>query len=134
MSQILLVDDDAGVLKLYGLILEREGFEVLKAESAAEALDILDAAIPDLFILDIMMPEMDGFELCAHLRARPQNANVPVMFLSARRDAESVERGFDVGADTFLFKPVLPRDLVAKTHSLLSPELSIPVSPPEIRG
>jgi DNA-binding response OmpR family regulator len=126
-KQVLLVDDDVGVLKLYGMILAREGIEVLKADSASSALTMLKEKTPDLLILDIMMPGVDGIELCKQVRASTQTADIPVIFLSAKRDPESIQMGFEAGANAYLFKPILPRDLVAKTSSMLRKEVLNPI-------
>ena len=119
MKRILVVDDEIGALTLIGIMLERGGFEVLKAKNANAALEVLDQDIPDLIILDVMMPGMDGIELCRTLRATPSTENIPVLILSARGDAESVMRGMDAGATDYLPKPILHHDLVAKVHKML---------------
>ena len=119
MKQILIVDDEIGARTLIGIMLDRGGFEVLKAGDASEALSMLDEATPDLVILDVMMPGMDGIELCKTLRERGSTANLPILILSARGDSESVMRGMDAGATDYLPKPILHHDLVAKVRRLL---------------
>lgn len=119
-KNVLVVDDEIGALTLIGIMLERGGFNVLKAKDAKAALATLDQTIPDLIILDVMMPGMDGIELCGVIRDREETREVPVLILSARGDAESVMRGMEAGANDYLPKPILHHDLVAKVRSILS--------------
>ena len=119
MARIMVVDDEVGALTLIGIMLERGGFEVIKAEDAYSALNTLETVTPDLLILDVMMPGMDGIELCGHLRSREDTENVPIVILSARGDPESVAAGIDAGANDYLQKPILHHDLLAKVRDLL---------------
>jgi DNA-binding response OmpR family regulator len=118
---ILVVDDEVGALTLIGIMLERGGFSVLKAKNAADALAVLDQNLPDLIILDVMMPGgIDGIELCAMIRQRPATGTLPVLILSARNDAESIMRGMEAGANDYLPKPILHHDLVSKVRTMLT--------------
>jgi DNA-binding response OmpR family regulator len=119
-KNILVVDDEIGALTLIGIMLERGGFSVLKAKDATSALAVLDQNTPDMIILDVMMPGMDGIELCQVIRQRDDTGDTPVLILSARGDAESVMRGMNAGANDYLPKPILHHDLVAKVRSMLS--------------
>ncbi len=119
MKRILVVDDEIGALTLIGIMLERGGFGVLKAKDANAALAVLEKETPDLIILDVMMPGMDGIELCRVIRGRAETGVTPVLILSARGDAESVMRGMDAGANDYLPKPILHHDLVAKVRKML---------------
>lgn len=119
MKRILVVDDEIGALTLIGIMLERGGFEVLKAKDADQALSVLDLHTPDLIILDVMMPGMDGIELCRVMRERKDTATLPILILSARGDAKSVMNGMDAGATDYLPKPILHHDLVAKVRRML---------------
>lgn len=118
-KHILVVDDEIGALTLIGIMLERGGFSVLKAKDATSALAVLEQNTPDMIILDVMMPGMDGIELCGVIRERAETSSTPVLILSARGDAESVMRGMDAGANDFLPKPILHHDLVAKVRAML---------------
>ncbi len=120
MKRILVVDDEIGALTLIGIMLDRGGFEVLKARDANQALTILDKETPDLMILDVMMPGIDGIELCQMIRRRRETVETPILILSARGDAESVMRGMDAGASDYLPKPILHHDLVAKVRHMLN--------------
>lgn len=117
--QILVVDDEVGALTLIGIMLERGGFEVQKARDAQIALTMLGEYTPDLIILDVMMPGMDGIELCGVIRQRESLRKTPVLILSARGDAESIIRGIEAGANDYLPKPILHHDLVSKVRSML---------------
>lgn len=118
-KRILVVDDEVGALTLIGIMLERGGFSVLKAKDANDALAVLDQNLPDLIILDVMMPGMDGIELCSVIRNRADTHATPVLILSARNDAENVMKGMEAGADDYLPKPILHHDLVAKVRHML---------------
>jgi DNA-binding response OmpR family regulator len=120
MKRILVVDDEIGALTLIGIMLDRGGFEVLKARDATQALAMLEKDTPDLIILDVMMPDIDGIELCRMLRDRAETSATPILILSARGDAESVMRGMDAGATDYLPKPILHHDLVAKVRTMLN--------------
>jgi DNA-binding response OmpR family regulator len=119
-KNVLVVDDEIGALTLIGIMLERGGFNVLKAKDADAALAILDQNTPDLIILDVMMPGTDGIELCGIIREREDTSSIPVLILSARGDADSVMRGMEAGANDYLPKPILHHDLVSKVRSILT--------------
>lgn len=119
MTQVLVVDDEVGALTLIGIMLERGGFDVVKAEDAYAALNLLEGATPDLIILDVMMPGMNGIELCQKIRERDKTQDTPVIILSARGDPTSVEAGHAAGANDYLQKPILHHDLLTKVRSIL---------------
>lgn len=121
---ILVVDDEIGALTLIGIMLERGGFDVLKARDAKSALDVLEDTVPDLIILDVMMPGMNGIDLCQVIRQREETAKTPVLILSARGDAESIIRGIDAGANDYLPKPILHHDLVSKVRAMLEQSIA----------
>jgi len=103
------------------MMLERDGFKALKAKDASEALTMLEQGErPDLIILDVMMPGMDGVDLCRTIRNRPATTEIPILILSARSDVEAVMRGMDAGATDYLPKPILNHDLTAKVRTMLS--------------
>ena len=121
MRRILVVDDEMGARTLLSIMLERDGFKALKAKDASEALTMLEQGErPDLIILDVMMPGMDGVDLCRTIRNRPATTEIPILILSARSDVEAVMRGMDAGATDYLPKPILNHDLTAKVRTMLS--------------
>lgn len=119
MKRILVVDDEVGALTLIGIMLDRGGFDVIKAQNANQALLILEKETPDLLILDIMMPGMNGIELCRAIREMERFADTPILILSTRSDADSIIQGMDAGATSYLPKPILHHDLVTKVRAML---------------
>ena len=114
---ILIVDDEAELLEMVRAIFTRAGYgRVLTAGSGAEALAVCTAGQPDIVILDVMMPGMDGFEVLRQLR---QSSSVPVLMLTARGEAEDKFTGFECGADDYLAKPFLPRELLFRVQAIL---------------
>ncbi len=116
---ILVVDDDLDTLTLIGLTLQRRGFTVMKAQSGSEALEKLRADLPDLMIVDVMMPHMDGYEVCRTVKGDPRTAHLPVVMLTAKAQTASQLEGFRAGAIDYITKPVHPQDLVARIASVL---------------
>ena len=112
-KRVLVVDDDRVIQQLLEVNLELEGYEVVAtASDGREALDKIAELEPDLVILDIMMPKMDGLEVCRHLKADPKLAKIPVVLLSARAQDLDVREGLDIGADAYLTKPFDPVELL----------------------
>lgn len=117
--KILLVDDDADILEIVGFNLEAENYQVFTAKNGKEALTIAKKEIPNLVILDVMMPEMDGIETCESMRKLPGLNSTIITFLTARGEDYSQVAGFDVGADDYITKPIKPKLLVSKVKALL---------------
>jgi len=117
--KILLVDDDADIIEIVGFNLEAEGYRILKAHNGKEALKVAKKELPNLIILDVMMPEMDGIETCENLRKMPEMEKTVITFLTARGEDYSQVAGFDVGADDYITKPIKPKLLVSKVKALL---------------
>jgi two-component system alkaline phosphatase synthesis response regulator PhoP len=118
-AKILLVDDEPDILEIVGYNLRNEGYQVYTAENGEEALKKAKKKKPDLIILDVMMPVMDGIEACEKMRKLPELDGTVITFLTARGEDYSMIAGFDVGADDYITKPVKPRVLVSKVKSLL---------------
>jgi DNA-binding response OmpR family regulator len=116
---IMVVDDEMGILTLLEIIFRRHGMIVSKARDAHEALELLKSQTPDLFVLDLMMPDIDGIELCRQIRARPETMQTPVIILSARHDAQSIERGLEAGANVYIPKTMLHGELMRQVYALL---------------
>lgn len=124
--QILVVDDDADALVLMAMILQRRGFEVLKAQGGPQALGLLAHNLPDLVILDVMMPHMDGYEVCRQIRADPRTAHLPVVMLTARAQPANQMEGLRAGANDYIAKPVHPDELLERINAVLEQSVSAP--------
>jgi len=119
MSKILIVDDEPDIREIIAYNLQKEGYEVETAEDGITGLKKVNEFKPDLVILDLMMPGMDGVEVCHNIRNGSKNNNIIVCFLSARNEDYSQVAGLESGADDYLSKPISPRVLVSKVKSLL---------------
>ncbi|MCK0179642.1 response regulator transcription factor [Flavobacteriaceae bacterium S0862] len=117
--KILLVDDEPDILEIVGYNLSSEGYKVIKAENGLEAVKKAKKEKPQLIILDVMMPEMDGIEACGQIRLIPELKDVIITFLTARGEDYSQLAGFDAGADDYITKPIKPKVLVSKVKALL---------------
>ena len=129
-ERILIVDDDLETLKLVGTMLEQEGYEISAANSGAQGLEKASEEQPNLIILDIMMPEMDGYEVTRRLRSDPQTTHIPIMMLTAKGRVHEKVAGFEAGADDFLTKPVHPDELTSRVKVLLSRSAKRPSAGP----
>ena len=116
MSKILIVDDDSHIRELVRVFLHNEGFEVIEAADGVEALSALDLAKADLAVVDVMMPNMDGWELCQELKA---TFDMPVLMLTAKGETSQKLKGFHLGTDDYLVKPFEPLEMVARVKALL---------------
>ena len=112
MALVLAVDDDPTILRLFQVNLELEGHEVLLADNGHLALDAIRAHRPEVVLLDVMMPEMDGFQVCEAVRADAEIADTPIVFVSARVQQGDLDRGYAIGADAYITKPFDPVDLI----------------------
>lgn len=119
MSKILVVDDEKNILELVRFNLEREGYQVLTAQDGARGLELAREKIPDLIVLDVMLPGMNGLEVCRELHQDTATKNIPIIMLSAR--AEELDRvlGLEIGADDYVTKPFSPRELLARIKARL---------------
>lgn len=118
-KKILIVDDEPDILEFLKYNLLKEGFEVLTACDGEEGLRVAEAEKPDLIVLDIMMPKMDGVEICRNIRSNPSLKNTLVAFLTAREEDYSQIAALDVGGDDYITKPVKPRVFISRINALL---------------
>ncbi|MFC5048063.1 response regulator transcription factor [Aquimarina hainanensis] len=116
---ILLVDDEPDILEIVGYNLTAEGYNVITAENGLEAIKVAKKKKPQLIILDVMMPEMDGIEACEQIRKLPELQDTLITFLTARGEDYSQVAGFESGADDYITKPIRPKVLVSKVKALL---------------
>ncbi len=118
-TKILIVDDEKDIIEFLKYNFEKEGFKVYTARNGKDGKELAIKSNPDLIILDVMMPGIDGVELCKELREMPQFEDTLIIFLTARGEDYSQIAGFDVGADDYITKPVSPRVLLARVNALL---------------
>lgn len=116
---ILIVDDESDILDLLQYNIEREGYKVLLASDGEEAVKVAKKHRPDLILLDIMMPKMDGIEVCRQIKEEPELSKTFIIFLTARSEEYSEVAGFDAGADDYIFKPIKPRVLIRRIKAIL---------------
>ena len=128
-ARILLVDDDPHLREMLGYALRREGYEVLEAGDGAQALRVVESESVDLLVLDVMMPELDGLEVCRRLR---RDSQVPIVFLSSK--AEELDRvlGLELGGDDYVTKPFSPRELLSRVKAVLRRTRGVVVPEPEV--
>jgi DNA-binding response OmpR family regulator len=126
MSRVLVVDDDPGIVKVVRAYLEQAGFDVLVAYDGKKALHIARHDKPDLVVLDLMLPEMDGWDVCRALR---KESDVPIIMLTARVEETDKLVGLELGADDYVTKPFSPRELAARVRSVLRRSGAMPAEP-----
>lgn len=117
--KILLVEDDANLVELIAYNLEKEGFDVIRTDDGEEAMVLAEEEKPDLVVLDWMIANLSGIEVCRRLRRNAETANLPVVMLTARAEEEDRIRGLETGADDYITKPFSPRELIARVRAVL---------------
>ena len=119
MSKVLIVEDEANIRQLVKYNLEKESFQVLEAEDGLLGLRLAKAEKPDLVLLDLMLPQMDGLEVCRSLKGNPATAALPIIMLTAKSEEIDKVIGLELGADDYMTKPFSPRELVARVKAVL---------------
>ena len=119
MSRVLIVDDDPDILVLVSYHMQLEGYEALRAGTGRQALEIVSQENLDLIILDLMLPDLDGMEVCRNLRRDENSRNIPVIMLSARAEEADRVMGLETGADDYVTKPFSPKELILRVRSIL---------------
>jgi DNA-binding response OmpR family regulator len=119
-ATVLVVDDDPVILKLLEVNFEMEGFTVVRASDGVEGLERAREVLPDVVVLDVMMPRMTGHEVATALRSDPATASIPIIFVTARAQSGDVERGMELGVDDYVTKPFDPLDLIARVNAVLA--------------
>ena len=120
-KRILLVDDEPNILLLLGTRLRSEGFEVITAKDGQVGLEAAKKERPDLIILDLMLPKMDGYKVCGLLKKDSRYAKIPILMFTARGQEEDRKLGMEVGADAYITKPFVPQTLLNKIQELVNP-------------
>jgi len=119
MGKILIVDDDQGTTKLLEFILSREGYDVASVNNSSDTLPAALAHDPNLILLDLMMPSVDGLEVCRNLREKSQFARVPIIFFTSVSDIEKKVTAFEAGANDYIVKPIHPQELKLRIKALI---------------
>lgn len=127
-EKILIVDDDVETLRLVGLMLQRQGYEIAAASNGTQAIAMAQSELPDLIVLDIMMPDMDGYQVTKQLRGMSETSSTPILMFTAKSQVDDKVAGYDAGVDDYLTKPVHPAELVAHIKALLSRTRSRPAA------
>ena len=122
---ILLVDDSASMLILEREILGAEPYDLVVARNGRKALDQADAERPDLILLDVVMPKLDGFETCKRLRQDPATREIPIIMVTTRGEGENVEKGYEAGCNDYVTKPIDKAELLAKVSDLLGARVAV---------
>ncbi|MGL4339198.1 MAG: MtrAB system response regulator MtrA [Rhodoglobus sp.] len=117
-ARILVIDDDTALAEMIGIVLRAEGFETFFCDDGAAAVEAFRSTQPDLLLLDLMLPGMDGIEVCSRIR---QESGVPIIMLTAKSDTTDVVRGLESGADDYVVKPFNPKELIARVRTRLRP-------------
>ena len=118
-EKIIAIEDEPDLLEVVRYNLTREGYDVLCAEDGKAGLSLIERSRPDLILLDLMLPEMDGLEICRRVKYDPQTRNIPVIIVSAKGEEADVVLGLEMGADDYMAKPFSPRELVARVKAVL---------------
>lgn len=118
-QRILVVEDEAKIAQIVSAYLRRDGYQVLLASDGRKALDLARAELPDLIVLDLMLPEISGWDVCRELRRNPRTARVPIIMATAREDVSDRIVGLELGADDYVVKPYDAKELVARVHAVL---------------
>ncbi len=119
-ATVLVVDDDPVILKLLEVNFEMEGFQVVRAADGAEGLERAREVLPDIVVLDVMMPRMTGYEVAKALRENSDTAHIPIIFVTARAQSSDVEKGMELGVEDYVTKPFDPLELIDRVNNLLA--------------
>lgn len=119
MAKIVVADDEPDILRLIQFTLEKHGFQVIPADNGKSAVEYALRELPDLVILDVMMPVLDGYSACATIKEQAETKDIPVLILSAKTQQTEITRGMDSGAQGYLNKPFTPKELLAQVTEIL---------------
>jgi DNA-binding response OmpR family regulator len=119
-NKILIVDDDPYILMSLEFLMKKHGYNVMVARNGTEALELVESQVPDLVLLDIMMPDVDGYAICKHIKTTPKLQSAKVVFMSAKTKEADIQKGYDLGASLYITKPFSTRDLMKQIQDLLN--------------
>jgi DNA-binding response OmpR family regulator len=119
-KKILVVDDDPYILMSLEFLMKKNGFDVMVARNGTEALEIVEKQVPDIVLLDIMMPDVDGYAICKHIKSSKKLKEAKVVFMSAKSKETDIQKGYDLGASLYVTKPFSTRQLLIQVQELIS--------------
>jgi len=120
LKKVLVVDDDPYILMSLEFLMKKNGYDVMVARNGTEALDIVGKQMPDIVLLDIMMPDVDGYEICRYIKKTVKLKHTKIVFMSAKSKEADIQKGYDLGAALYITKPFSTRELVKQIKELLS--------------
>ncbi|MDF7819765.1 response regulator [Runella sp. MFBS21] len=121
--KILIVDDEPNILMSLEFLMKKEGYRVFIARDGEEAFDIIRSEVPDVVLLDIMMPKVNGYEVCTFIKTSPMYQHIKVVFMSSKSREIDLQKGYELGADLYIPKPFSTRDMVSKVNALATSTL-----------
>ena len=119
LKKVLVVDDDPYILMSLEFLMKKSGYDVMVARNGTEALELVDKQLPDIVLLDIMMPDVDGYQICKHIKKLDKLKHTKVVFMSAKTKETDIQKGYDLGASLYIIKPFSTRELVKKIKELM---------------
>ena len=119
-KKILVVDDDPYILLSLEFLMKKNGFDVMVARNGHEALELVEKQVPDIVLLDIMMPDVDGYAICKHIKSSKKLKDAKVVFMSAKSKESDIQKGYDLGASLYVTKPFSTRQLLKQVQELIS--------------
>jgi two-component system alkaline phosphatase synthesis response regulator PhoP len=131
-NTIAIIEDEANIVELVKYNLDREGYRTIAANTGKKGLELVRQELPDLVILDLMLPELDGMSVCKQLRADSQTKSIPIIILTAKSEEADRVLGLEMGADDYVTKPFSPRELVARVRAVLRRSINLEEGEPEI--
>lgn len=120
LKKILVVDDDPYILMSLEFLLKKNGFDVMVARNGTEALDLVEKQVPRIVLLDIMMPDVDGYAICKHIKSHKKLKDAKVVFMSAKSKESDIQKGYDLGASLYITKPFSTRQLLKQMQDLVN--------------
>lgn len=120
LKKILVVDDDPYILMSLEFLMKKNGYDVMVARNGTEALEIVEKQLPDVVLLDIMMPDVDGYEICKHIKASKKLKDAKVVFMSAKTKEADIRKGYDLGASLYITKPFSTREMIKQIKELMA--------------
>jgi len=119
LKKVLVVDDDPYILMSLEFLMKKNGYDVMVARNGTEALDLVEKQLPNIVLLDIMMPDVDGYEICRHIKKTPKLKHTKVVFMSAKTKEADIQKGYDLGAALYITKPFSTRELTKQINELM---------------